>query len=132
VARVPRLRHRYYATDASLLFPFILALIYLLHIATTPLKPLHLFVMALLARFYVRHPMSISHLCLTGEYLLASTASGNVNVLDLHCRHTERSNSCEHRTTIEVGEMWDFDCYQNMLVTANNDHLVRVWDASTG
>jgi hypothetical protein len=88
--------------------------------------------MALLASFYVRHSMSISHLRLTGECLLASTASGTVYVLDLNCRHTESSSACEHCTIIEVGEMWDFDCYQNKLITANQDHLLRVWDASTG
>lgn len=88
--------------------------------------------MALLASFYVCHPMSISHLRLKGEYLLASTVSGTVNVLDLRCRHTESSGDCEHRTIIEVGEMWDFDCHQNMLATANHDHLLRTWDTSTG
>jgi WD40 repeat protein len=88
--------------------------------------------MALLASFSVVHSMSISHLRLTGEYLLASIASGTVYVLDLHCRHTESSSGCEHRTTIEVGEMWDFDCHQNTLITANDDHLLRIWDVGTG
>jgi hypothetical protein len=118
------MRHGCYAGDESQPSPSILALTYVDYIATSSLKTFRQFVMALLASFYVCHSMWISHLRPTGEHLLASTASGTIYVLDLNCRHTESSSGCEHYTTIEVGEMWDFDCHQNTLITANHNHLL--------
>jgi WD40 repeat protein len=82
--------------------------------------------------FYINHPSAVQLLCLTETYLIAGTVSGMISILDLQCRHTESSNTCEHRTTIEVGRVWDLDCYANMLVTGNEDGKVQIWDARTG
>jgi hypothetical protein len=69
--------------------------------------------------------------CVTEVYLVPVTVSGLVSILDLQCRHIETSGQCEHRKTVEVGKIWDLDCYQHMLVTGHEDGKVQIWDART-
>ncbi|KAF2682867.1 WD40 repeat-like protein [Lentithecium fluviatile CBS 122367] len=69
-------------------------------------------------------------ICSSSKYVVAGLVSGQVSVLDLCCWHTESSGACEHR--LEVGGLWALDCYQDMLVTGNEDGIVRIWDARTG
>jgi hypothetical protein len=88
--------------------------------------------MATLSSFYVQHPTAVQHLRLTEEYLVAGTVPGLVSILNLQCRHIESSDQCEHRKTIELGRIWDLECYQHMLVTGHEDGKVRIWDARTG
>jgi hypothetical protein len=79
--------------------------------------------MSLQSRFRVDSPTYINRLCITDEFLVAST-SGATPVLS--------EGECPHKQVIQAGKLWDIACYGKAMVTANDDSMVRLWSLESG
>jgi hypothetical protein len=86
--------------------------------------------MSLQSRFQVDSPTYINQLCITDEFLVASTSGGLVAILNTKCRHATpvlSEGECPHKQVIQAGRLWDIACYGKAMVTANDDSMVRLW-----
>ena len=80
--------------------------------------------MSLQSRFRVDSPTYINQLCITDEFLVASTSGGLVAILNTKCQHAT--------PVLSEGEWWDIACYGKAMVTANDDSIVRLWSLESG
>ena len=90
--------------------------------------------MASTASFYINEQMAPPILCLTERYVVAGGTRGHLSIMDLACQHRESTQLCKHRVVVEVGRLRGqaFDCFEETLVTGNEDGTVRTWDLQTG
>lgn len=91
--------------------------------------------MALVARIPVptEADATVRKVVLTDRYLVTGTVSGWIAALDLRCLGEggdEDLSRCQK--TFQADRLWDMDCRDDTIATANANGTVTLWDAQTG
>lgn len=76
---------------------------------------------------------NVRRLVLTDRYLVAATVSGWVAVLDLRAlEEGGDADQSRYQKTFQADRLWDLDCRDDTIATANEIGTVTLWDAKTG
>jgi hypothetical protein len=90
--------------------------------------------MALVARIAVpaEADATVRKIVLTDRYLVAGTVSGWITALDLRAlaANNDVQKSGYHKT-FQADPLWDLDCREDTIATANANGNVTLWDAKT-
>lgn len=85
--------------------------------------------MALLAKLLVpiEAESTVRKVVLSDRYLVMGKVSGWITALDL--ASTDQS---QHQISFQADTLWDLDCRDDTIATANENGTVTLWDAQTG
>ncbi|KAH7348039.1 WD40-repeat-containing domain protein [Pyrenochaeta sp. MPI-SDFR-AT-0127] len=90
--------------------------------------------MALLARIPVpiEADATVRKVVLTDRYIVAATVSGWITALDLHALgEGSKTDLSRYQKTFQADRLWDIDCRDDTIATANDNGIVTLWDAQT-
>lgn len=75
---------------------------------------------------------TVRKVVLTDRYLVTGTVSGWVAVLDLQAlQEGGDEDLLRHQKTFQSDKLWDLDCRDDTIATANENGTVTLWDAQT-